>query len=239
MKNLKTAIGVLATVLLLTGLLFTPPAYSADGDALARSAYETGDVDTGVRYLLQQNVPISVIIKNAVHNGVSQKRLVSALLGTGLEKKETTMQMVVSDQYIKSKTLKALTDNGIGADKILAWMVQQKADIELIVDAADFMLKQGDSKMDVMQTLYAANADRETTVEVVRRLNISPAAVAGTRQAAEGKVGDDLLSEETAGFSRWLAAVLSGGPWDSRGDTTSSSTIGIQGTRTIISPTTP
>lgn len=222
-KNSFLGGGCFAIVLLAGLLVILPfPAEADPGlDEMAQSAYETGDVETAVRYLLSKQVPVSDVVQKGMDSGVSQKQLVDALLSAGLAKQTVALELVLGGSYLGQKTLSALESNGIKPDAILTWLTEKDANIELIVDAAAFMLNRRYTGADVMQTLFEAGADRDVAVKIVQRLNIPPAAVADTRQAAgdaaTGDTDDDLSADQTMGYSQWLASVLAGtSTWNNR-----------------------
>lgn len=220
MNRVKLLIGLVTAVFLLSGLLSAEA--DVGSDTMSQAAYATGNADTAVRYLLSKQVPVPEVIEKGMDSGVSQKQLVAALLSAGLEEKEVALEMMLGDAYLARKTLSALASNGIAADEVLTWLVKADANIELIVDTAAFMLSRGDTQSDVMQTLFGADAGHDVAVQVVRRLKISPAAVAGTRQVAGGNDEDDLSTDQTIGYSQWLASVLPGaGTWNNRPNTIS------------------
>ncbi len=205
--------------------------WSQNGDdSLAGAAFAEGDVNVAVRFLLEKQVPLPVIIRNAVNSGVSQNELVSALLAAGIVRETVILQMVQSPLYFGT-ALEALNANGISAREIFILLVQKNMDIERIVDAGQFMLRQGYSKAEVLKALSAAKAERVVVVQVVQRLQIPPATVVSAYQPEVQQMRGigHLFIRQTLPQPAWLILGMSHiGPSDAFKDP-----------RKIISPSRP
>jgi hypothetical protein len=156
-----------------------PMTYS---ETLPQSAFQTGDADAAVRMLLKANVPVPVIIKAAMENGVSPDAIIGALLAAGISPEKVVLQCLQGPMPFKN-VLAALKNRGIPPDVVLARLIKWEIGIAGIYDTCDFMLKNGFSQADILTILKDTGADRELVIQVVRWFEIPPATVIAVYQS--------------------------------------------------------
>lgn len=153
-------------------------------DSLFEESLVSNNLENAVSFLLQESIPVPLIISKFQTRGFADKEIVNALLKTQLLREEIVFYVFQS--HIPSDiALGLFEENGIGQDYILDVLVSRDVCQSRIIATCQYMVDRGKAKIDVLQMLTQAGADQDTVVKTGTDFQISPATITSVYQEAK------------------------------------------------------
>jgi hypothetical protein len=157
-------------------------------DEFIVAAFGDSKLQPALQLLINNHIPIQMIIEAALKAGHSADAITTALYLSDLPDDQAILHSMQS--HMPSDTvLNSLKKQGVGPFDVLRLLIKNKADTNSILSTCEYLLNQDYTKFQMMEILMNAGADRNLIVKVSKHLNIPPATVLQAYQETNSDFG--------------------------------------------------